>query len=329
MGSRVRFSPCSLFAVLALLFAATATSFSPIAYAQTYPARPIRIVTSETGGGADFQARLIAQGISASLGQQVIVDNRPGGVIPGDTVAKAAADGYTILYNGSAHWLLPFLRSNVPYDPVRDFTPIALAVRAPNVLVVHPSLPVKSVTDLIALAKARPGELNYGAGAPGSTSHLAPELFKAMAHVEIVRIPYKGTGPALNDLLGGQIQLMFPNAASVMPHMRTGRLRALAVSSTSPSPLAPGLPTVAASGLPGYESVSILGFFAPAKTPAAIVQRLNQEIVRYLHTGDAKERFLKGGVEATGSSPEELADTVRSEMARLGKLIQDVGIRAE
>lgn len=307
---------------------ALVTAASP-ASAQEFPVKPIRIITSEAGGGADFQGRLIAQGITAALGQQVVVENRGGGVIPGETVARSAADGYTLLYNGSTHWLLPFLRSNVPYDPVADFAPITLTVRAPNLLVAHPSLPVRTVADIIKLAKARPGELNYGSGAPGSSSHLAPELLKSMAGINITRIPYKGTGSGLNDLMGGQIQLMFPNAAGVTQHVRSGRLRAIAVSSAEPSPLAPGVPTVASSGVPGYESVSILGFFAPAKTPEAVVARLNREIVRYLATPEAKERFMKAGLEAVGTTREQLAQTMKNEMNRLGKLIRDLGIRDE
>lgn len=315
---------------LAVVGACTLTLLAPtFSCAQDFPAKPVRIVTSDVGGGADVQARLIAQGITPALGQQVIIENRGGGFAPGEAVSRAAPDGYTILYTGSAHWLLPFLRRNVPYDPVADFAPITQSVRAPNLLVAHPSLPVRNVRELIALAKTRPGELNYGSGAPGSSSHLAPELLKYMARIDITRIPYKGVGPALNDLMGGQIQLMFPNAASVTPHVRSGRLRALAVSSKEPSPLAPGVPTVASSGVPGYESVSILGVFAPAKTPDAIVARLNREFVRFLSTPEAKERLFKAGVEAVGSSPQQLAETVRTEMARMGKLIKGLGIRDE
>jgi tripartite-type tricarboxylate transporter receptor subunit TctC len=313
-----------------LLVAAVAlAAVVPHAASQEYPARPVRIITSETGGGADFQIRLIAQAITPALGQQVVVDNRGGGGIPGEAVARAPADGYTLLYNGSTHWLLPYLRSQAPYDPVADFAPISLTVRAPNLLVSHPSLPVKTVADVLKLAKARPGELNYGSGSPGSSSHLAPELLKSMAGVNIVRIPYKGTGPALNDLMGGQIQLMFPNAASVTGHVRSGRLKAIAVSSAEPSPLAPGVPTVASSGLPGYESVSILGLFAPARTPDAIVNRINREVVRYLATPEAKERFMKAGLEAVGTTQQQLAQTMRMEMGRMGKLIRDLGIKDE
>lgn len=307
------------------VFACCSAGITP---AQSYPHKPVRIITSEVGGGADFQARLIGHGISAALGQQVIIENRGGGVIPGNNVAKALPDGYTLLYTGSAHWLLPFMRDNVPYDPVKDFAPVTLPVRAPNLLVVHPSVAAQSVKELIALAKAKPGALNYGSGAPGSSSHLAPELFKALAGVDIVRVPYKGTGPAINDLLGGQLQMMFSNASSVTPHVKAGRLRALGVSSAQPSALAPGVPTVSA-GLPGFESVSNLGIFAPARTPTAVIRRINEEVVRYLETADAKERMLNAGVETVASTPEHLAAVVKSEMARMGKIIRSVGIRAD
>ena len=296
--------------------------------AQSYPGRPIHIVTSEPGGGNDFAARMIAQPLATSLGQQVIVDNRGGasGAIAGETVAKAAPDGYTLLLYGSNIWLLPFLRSNVPYDPLRDLAPVTLAVKAPNILVVHPSLAAKSVAELVALAKSQPGTLNYGSGATGSSSQIATELFKVMAAIEIVQIPYKGNGLALNALIAGQVHLAFATPGSVTQHIKAGRLRALAVTSTQPSALLPGLPTVSASGVPGYEAVSIVGLFAPAKTPAALVGRLNEEVVRVLNRADVKERFFGAGVETVGSTPEEFGATVRSEMARLGKVIRDAGI---
>ena len=296
---------------------------------QNYPSRPLRIVTSGIGSGADFVARMLAQGLTGSLGEQAVVDNRATGVAPGELVARAAPDGYTLLFYGTTVWLLPFMRDNVPYDPVKDFAPISMTNRSPNVLVVHPSLPLKSVGDLIALAKSQPGALNYATTGSGNATHLAGELFKAMAGVNIVRINYKATGPALNDLIGGQLQLMFATAASVTQHTQSGRLRALASTSAQPSSLLPGLPTVASAGLPGYELVAINGMFAPARTPAAIVNRLNSEIVQFLAKPDVKERFLKAGVETVGSSPREFAATIKSEMARLGKLIRDVGIRDE
>lgn len=317
---------------IALAMAPAALVFcSATGHGQTFPTRPIRMVTAEAGGGSDLVSRVIAQVLSAEWGQQVVVDNRgtAGGVIAAEIVAKAPQDGYTLLHYGSNIWLLPFLRKSVPYDPVRDFATVALTTRAPNVIVVHPSLAVKSVADLIALAKARPGTLGYASGGTGSTPHMAAELFKAMAGVEIVRIPYKGGGPALNDLLGGQVPLMFPVIAAAMPHVRSGRLRALAVTSAQPTELAPGLPTVASAGLPGYESVSIQGLFAPAGTAPALIRALYRQVTRSLHTEKLKEKLFSMGIESVGGTPDALAATVKSEMSRLGKIIRDAGIRDE
>jgi len=299
-----------------------------MAFGQDFPNKPIRIVTSEAGGGNDFTARLIAQGLTASWGQQVVVDNRPSGVIPGYTVSKATPDGYTLLVSSGILWLIPFLQNNVPFDPVKDFLPITLTNVAPNILVVHPTLAETSVKELIDYAKSRPGELNYASAGSGSSAHLSAELFKAMAGVNIVRISYKGTGPALNDLIGGHVQLAFFPVAAVVAHVKSGRLKALAVTSAEPSALFPGLPTVAAT-VPGYESVTITGIFAPAKTPVVRINQLNQEIVRFLTKTDTKERFLAVGVEPVGSSPQELAARIKSEMAKMGKVIKDAGIRAD
>ncbi|MSQ73692.1 MAG: tripartite tricarboxylate transporter substrate binding protein [Betaproteobacteria bacterium] len=296
--------------------------------AQYYPNKTIRMVTGTVGSSVDSVARPIAQGLAGNMGQPVIVDNRGGGVVPGETVAKAAPDGYTLLVHASTFYFAPLLQKT-PYDPVKDFSPITVATSSPGILVVHPSVPVKLVKELIALAKARPGELNYASGNSGSIPHLAAELFKAMAGVNIVHIPYNGSGPALNGLIGGQVHLMISAAGPLTPHVKSGRLKALAVTSATPSALAPGLPTVAASGLPGYESASMTGIFAPVNTPETLINRLNQEIVRVINTPEAKERFLNSGVETVGGSPQELAAAVKSEMARMGKVIKDAGIRVE
>jgi tripartite-type tricarboxylate transporter receptor subunit TctC len=298
-----------------------------VASAQVYPSKPIRIVTAAVGGGSDFASRLIAQGVSGPLGQPVIVENRPT-FIAIETVAKAPPDGYTVFYGGSTLWISPFLQ-DVSWDPLRDFTPVVLATVSANTLVVHPSLPVNSVKELIAFARARPGALNYGAGGSGSTPHLTAELFKLMAGVDIVRVPYKGVAQAVTDLISGQLQVMFPATALVAPHVASGRLKALAVTSAQPTALLPGLPTVAASGLPGFVSESIDGIVAPAKTPAAIVNRLNQEVARYINTPEAKQRFLDTGVEVVRRSPEEFAAAIKSDMAVWGKIIKDARIRAD
>ena len=295
---------------------------------QDYPNKPVRMVTSAAGGGADLMARLIAQGLTVGLGQQVVVENRGGvATIAAQVVAKAPPDGYTLLFYGSSFWLLPFLE-NTPYDPVRDFSPITWAVSLPNVLVVHPSLPVKSVKELIALAKARPGVLNYSSGTTGSATQLASELFKVMADINVVAIPFKGAGPALYSLLAGEVEFRFATPSTVMSHVKLGRLRALAVTSAQPSALVPGLPTVAASGLPGYESVSINAMFAPAATPAAVINRLNQETVRFLKRADTREQLLAIGVDVVANSPEEFAAAMKADMAKMGKLIKDAALRA-
>ena len=297
------------------------------ATAQDYPNKPLRIVTSEAGGGNDLQARLIAQGLTLAFGQQVIVENRPSGVVPGDIVAKAPPNGYTLLLYNNTLWIGPLIQTT-PYDAVRDFAPITSVARAANVLVVNTALPVKSVADLVALARAKPGELNYGSAGTGASNHLAAELFRTLAHIDIVRINYKGAGPALTALLAGELQLMFPTAGAVTPHIKAGRVKALAVTSAEPSALFPGLPTVAAS-LPGYESISIYGVFAPAGTPSPIIGRLNVEIVRFLNRAEVKEKFFNAGMEAAGGTPGELAATLKSEVGRMGRVIKNAGIRGE
>lgn len=314
-----------------LFTAGAAVVLAGAAFGQSYPVKPVRIVTAEPGGGNDFAARVLAQGLTRSLGQQVIVDNRggAGGAIAAEVAAKAPPDGYTLLLYAGNIWTIPLLRKNVPYDFVADFAPVTWIARSPNTVVVHPSLPVNSVRDLIALAKARPGQLNYASGGTGSATQLSVELFKSMAGVDIVRVPYKGNGPALNDLVAGQVQVMFPTAATVAPHLSSGRLKALAVTSAEPSALAPGLPTVASSGLPGYESISIYGLFAPSRTPAAIIRLVNHESAQYLRTPEVKERFFKAGVETVGSSPEEFAAVIKADMVKMARIIKDAGIREE
>jgi tripartite-type tricarboxylate transporter receptor subunit TctC len=296
--------------------------------AQAYPNRPVRIVTSPAGGGNDFAARLIAQGLSAPLGQQVIVDNRAGGVVPGDVAARSKPDGYTLLVAGGTFTVGPLLEKT-PYDPIRDFEPITLIGVAPNVLVVHPSLPVKTVKELIALARSRPGDLNYSAATPGSQSHLAAELLKSMARVNIVRVSYKGTGQAVQAVLSGEVQLLFANTPSVGPHVKAGKLRALAVTGLAPSPHFPSLPAMTNSGLPGYEVISMDGIYAPAKTPREIVNRLNQEIVRVVTSADVRQKFFDAGVEVVGSSPEEFARRIKAEVDQWSKIIQAGGIKVE
>jgi len=301
------------------------------AQAQGFPNRFVRlIVPFPPGGGGDALARPLAQRLSEVWGQQVIVENRGGanGVIAGELVARAPPDGHTLLLFSSSFWTLPLMQK-VPYDPVRDFAPITLALSSPNILVVHPSLPVKSVRDLIALARARPGELNYGMGSAGSAGHIGAELFRTMAGIDIVRITYKGSGATMSAVMSGEVQLFFAGAGSAAPHLRSGKLKALAVTSAQPSVLVPGLPTIAAAGLPGYECAVQTGMFAPARTAEAIITRLNQEIVRVLGSPDVRKQFAVTGVETVASTPAEFAGKIESDMEKLGKLIRDTGIRSQ
>jgi len=296
--------------------------------AADYPDRPIRLLTSGVGGNGDVTARLIALNLTPRVGQQVIVDNRPSGFSSSEIASRAAPDGYTLLVLGSSHWMSPLLQK-VPYDAFRDFAPITMFSATPNVLIVSPSLPVASVSDLIALARAKPGTLNYGASGTGSSNHLAAELFKHMAGLDIVYIAYKNNVAAMVDLMSGQIQMAFPTGAAAAPLVKSGKIKALAVSGAKPSPTFPGLPTIASSGVPGYESGSPIAVFAPAKTPAAIIKRLNTEIVQSLADPKTRERLHSQGAEPVGSTPEALAATMKSEVARMSKVIKAAGIKAE
>jgi tripartite-type tricarboxylate transporter receptor subunit TctC len=298
-------------------------------FGQDFPSKPIRIVASEAGGAGDMSARIIAQALSSSLGHQVIIDNRGGGVVAGEVVSKSPPDGYTLLIYANSFWLMPLMRSHVPYDPIKDFVPIMVVASSPNVLVVHPKVPANSVKELIALAKAKPGQLNYSSAATGTSNHLAAELFKSMTGTDIVRISFKGMSSALTALAAGETQLMFSVATNAMAQVKAGRLRALAVTTAQPSPLSPGLSTVAASGVAGYETEATYILFAPAKTPAAIVKKLNQEIVGVLKRPDVKERFFNAGLETIGSTAEEAKATIQSELTRMGKVIKEANIRDE
>jgi tripartite-type tricarboxylate transporter receptor subunit TctC len=298
------------------------------AFAQEYPARAIRIAAPEPGGGGDLVSRVIAQGLAGPIGQPVIVENHASAIL-GELVAKAAPDGYTALLTGQNIWIDPIIRSNVGWDPIRDFAPLTLAASTPLVIVVHPSLGVKSVKDLIALAKSRPGDLNYGSSAVGASSHLGPELFKSMAGVNIVRVPYKSSSTGVNGLMSGEVEMMITNAGAVMPQVKSGRLVALAVTSAQPSALLPMLPTAAATGLPGYEAASVNAMFLPAKTQPAVVHRLNQEIVAVLRQPDARQKLFDAGFESVGSSPEEFAAWMKVDMERWTKVIKSAGIHEQ
>jgi tripartite-type tricarboxylate transporter receptor subunit TctC len=311
-----------------LFIAVVACSTTITAHAQTSASRPIRIVTGGTGGGNDFLSRVVAQGLTQMRGQQVIVDNRPSGVIPGEIVMRSAPDGHTLVVYGSSFWTAPLLQES-PFDPIRDFTPLTLAAFTPNVVVIHPSLAAASITELIALMKAKPGAFNYGTSGTGSANHLAGELFKVMAGVNMLRINYKGPGQAISDLMAGQVQVMFASATAGLAQARAGKLRALAVTSARPSVLAPELPTVAAAGLPGYEAISPYGFYGPAHMPAALVRGLHRDLLDILQRADTKTRLFAAGIEVVGSTPEQLTAAMKADQAKFGKIILEGGIKAE
>jgi tripartite-type tricarboxylate transporter receptor subunit TctC len=298
------------------------------ALAQEFPSKPIRIVTAAAGGGSDFIARLLAQGIAGPLGQPVVVENRGTGMLAGEVASRAPADGYNLTVQGGAFWIGPLLRK-APYDPIGDFTPISLIVREVNVLAVNPNLPVKSVPELIAYAKANPGKLNYSSPGVGSTTHLATELLNSMAGTRMIHVPYQGNQKAIAGVMAGEVQLAIFDAGLLAPFIQSGKLRALGSTSLDPSPLAPGMPTIASQGLPGFESIGLTGVLASGKVSPAIITRLNQEIVRYINRPEVKEQFLKSGVELVGSTPEQFAQAMRDDRAKMGKLITDLKLKIE
>jgi tripartite-type tricarboxylate transporter receptor subunit TctC len=319
--------------VKAAVVATTLVASVPGAYAADYPSKPIHIVVPFAAGGTtDFLARAIAQDLGTSMGTTVIVDNRPGagGNIGSDLVAKSAPDGYTLLLGTvGTHAINASLYKKMPYDTVKDFAPISLVASVPNILVVHPSVPAKSVKELIALAKAKPGALAFASSGNGSSIHLSGELFKSMTDVDMVHVPYKGSGPALTDLVGGQVQLMFDNMPSSFPHVKAGRLRALAVTSSKRSPAAPDVPTIAESGVPGYESVAWFGILAPAGTPPEIVKKLNAEIAKTLKSPEVMKRLASQGAEPVSNTPEQFAVYIKSEMAKWAKVVKTSGAQVD
>jgi tripartite-type tricarboxylate transporter receptor subunit TctC len=301
--------------------------------AQTYPIRPIRwVVTYPPGGPTDVVARAIGAKLTEAWGQQIVIDNRAGagGVIGTDIAAKAVPDGYTLLFGTSAGLTInPALNSKLPYDAVKDFAPVSLLVLNPQILVVHPAVPVNSVKELVALAKARPGQLNYASVGLGSPNHMGMELLKALTGIDIVHVPYKGTGPAITDLLGGQVQVMFNSMPSVIPLVASGKLKGLAVGSVQRSPAVPDIPTVAEAGVPGFENVTWYGMFAPAKTPHDIIVKLNKQVVQILASPEMAQRLASQGAEPRSSTPEELTKFMRVESERWKKVIKTAGIKVE
>ncbi|MBI3915474.1 MAG: tripartite tricarboxylate transporter substrate binding protein [Betaproteobacteria bacterium] len=303
---------------------------SQFALAQSYPVRPIRLVIGTSpGGGSDIIFRDLARKLSAALGQQVVADNRPGasGIVAAGLVVQSAPDGYTLLTATTTLAINPSIYIKMPYDTMRDLAPISRIAEAPILLVVHPSVPAKNVKELIALAKARPGGLNVAAPGQGSISVMAEELFKIMAGVDMLQVPFNGAGQAILSVLSGEGAVMFPTPVSVMMHLKNGRLRALGVTGKERIQAVPELPTIAEAGLPGYEAVQWYGLLAPAGTPRPIIDRLNQEIVRAIQAPDMKARLMAGGTNVVGSTPEEYAAYIKSETGKWGTVIRKAGIK--
>ncbi len=303
------------------------------AHAQTYPVKPLRfVVPFAAGGGSDLVARTVAAKLTETLGNTAVVDNRAGaaGSIGAEIVAKSPPDGHTLLLGSSGPLSInPSLYAKLPYDASRDFAPVALVTIMPFLLVTHPALPVRSVKDLVALAKNRPNELNYGSPGNGSTTHLANELLKSMTGMRITHVPYKGVAPAATDLISGQVQVLTGDLSTLLPHVKSGRMRGIAVTSARRSSLLPQMPTIAESGVTGYDASGWFGVLVPAGTPAAIVERLNAAIVKASATADARERLAALGGEVAAGTPEQFAAHIRSEAAKWGKVIRAVGIKQE
>jgi tripartite-type tricarboxylate transporter receptor subunit TctC len=300
--------------------------------AQDYPNKPVRlIIPFPPGGSNDGVGRLIATHLSERLGKQVVVDNRgagAGGVVGSEVAANAPHDGYTLLIISLAHAVNPWLYK-LPYDPIKSFTPVAILASGPNVLVVNPDLPVHSVKDLLAAAKAKPGQLQYASAGIGSFQHLGGELFKLTAGVNLLHVPFKGGGPAMIDVIGGHTKVMFSSLVQTTPHIRSGKLRALGTGGLTRNPVLPDVPTIAEAGVPGYEAVQWFGVLAPAGTPREIVARLHGEVVRTVQAADIRDRFAGDGADSVGSTPEEFAAFLRAETAKWAKVVKDAGIKPE
>ena len=318
-------SPLALTAVLLVLAGAAHAS-------GTYPNKPVRmIVAVPPGGPADTLARLVGPGLSNALGQTVVIDNRPGanGIIAYELAARAAPDGYTFVLVAAGVAINPILYRKVPYDPVKDFAPITHGISVPNILVVHPSVPAKSVRELVAYAKSGPGELIFASAGNGTSGHLALELFRLSSGIRAVHVPYKGGGPALAEVVAGQVQALFSIALAATPQIKAGKLRALAITSAERSAVAPELPTVAESGFPGFEVIGWFGWLAPATTPRDIVNRLNREIVQVLQRPEVRDRLLGMSTVPVGNSPQQFGQFIRAERDKWAKVVRDARIRIE
>ena len=302
------------------------------AAAQTYPTKSLRVIVPYApGGNTDFTARVIATKLSEVFGQQVVVENRPGGAtnIGSDLVAKAAPDGYTMLMGGASNAINMSLYQKLPYDTLRDFAPVILCVKGANVLAVHPSLPAKNLKELIALAKAQPGKLNYASSGLGSSNQMAGELLKMMAKINIVHVPYKGNAPALTDLIGGHVEILFSGVPALVPHIKDGRIRAIAIGSLKRFRALPDVPTIDESGLKGYEATTWFGLLAPARTPKDIVARWNTEVGKIIASREVSERFLNEGVEPMGGTPEQFGAFIRDEINKYAKVVKAANLKGE
>ena len=319
--------------ILRSVLTAAALACTGTAFAQSFPEKPIRFVVGFTPGGpSDILARALGQKLAERWNQQVVVENRPGagGNVAAEAVARSAPDGYTwLLGNNSILATNQTLYRSLPYDPVKDFAPVSLVAMQPNILVVNPQLPVNSVTDLISYARKYPGKLNYASSGSGAAAHLAGELFKTMAGVDLVHVPYKGAQPALTDVIAGQVQVMFATSASVIPFVKAGKLRALAVTSAQRSPSVPDLPTVSEAGVAGFEAITWHGVVVPSATPAPLVERLNRDIVAVLGAPDLRERLAALGAEVLAGTPREFADYIAAEIPKWAKVVRDSGAKIE
>ena len=319
-------SPKSISAALLL---AVAVFSGPSPAADAYPSKPVRLlIPFAPGGGTDILARMVAQRLSETMGQPMVADNRPAvdGVVASETLARSAPDGYTLLLVSSSHAINPAIGRKLPYDTIRDFAPITQTASQQMFLVVHPSLPIKSVKELIDYAKAKPNSLNYGSSS--NATALPMELFNSMAGIKTTHIPYKGSAPMLNDLLGGQINLSIAAAVSALPHIKSGRLRNLAIGDSKRSTILPDLPTIAEAGVPGYQAVIWSGMLAPAKTPRAIIDKLYRETVKVVQAPEFKERLVQLGSDAVGSTPEQWAEFIKTEIDKWGKIAKIAGVKA-
>ncbi len=304
-----------------------------LAGAQAWPSKPIRVILSVPAGATpDVTARLVFPGLSQELGQQLVADNRPGGggVIGAEIAANSTPDGYTLFISSpGALTILPHLRKKVPYDTLRDFTPISLISIGPFVLMANPSVPAKNIKELIALAKAQPGKLNYASAGNGVANHLAGELFKQMTGTEIVHVPYKGAPQAVSDVVAGHMNLMFNSIAPILGHIKAGRVRVLGIASLQRSPQLPDVPTISESGVPGFEAVNWFGMFAPAKTPQSIINKVNAAVVKVMHDPEIQQRFNKFGADPVGSSAQEFSAFVRRDLEKYAKIVKISGARID